>query len=150
MLCKRLSRFHPPLAFRRRCYSAQTTSPTSPYPFHNLRGTERFSPDRPRLCSVSRSLPLAFPFKLSPDQAQRQLSPFASLIRHENMFSSVLSWILPALGFQPLKPAQFAAVYFPGWILDLELKGEVVFEGDDVGDPLKIPRTRFSTCCFSL
>ncbi|KAF9450360.1 hypothetical protein P691DRAFT_701491 [Macrolepiota fuliginosa MF-IS2] len=107
MLCKRLPRFKSPLATHCRFYSAQSTSP---YPFRNLR---------------------AFPFNLSPYDAQRYISPFASVIRHEGMLASIGARIFPALGFEPLKPARFTPVYFPGWFLDAEVKGEVSIKGDD-------------------
>lgn len=74
----------------------------------------------------------AFPFNLSPYDAQRYISPFASVVRHENMLASLGARMFPSLGFQPLEPARLMPVYFPGWILDVEVKGEVTIKGDDV------------------
>ncbi len=133
MLCKRLSRLNSPLAIRRRYYSAQSTPP---YPFRNIRGTNVRSDNHLTCAQFLFACLLALPFKLSPEDAQRNLSPIAAMIRHENMLSALFGWAFPILGFEPLKPVQFVPVYFPGWIVDIELKGDVIIKGDRVRNPL--------------
>ncbi|KXN89111.1 hypothetical protein AN958_06312 [Leucoagaricus sp. SymC.cos] len=106
-LCKRFHSFLSPLATRCRLYSSQ---PSSPYTLRNLR---------------------AFPFTQSPNEAERILSPLASVVRSEKYIESFASRIFPGMGFQSIKPFRLTPVYFPGWILDVEVKGEVTIKGDD-------------------
>jgi hypothetical protein len=48
------------------------------------------------------------------------------------MLESLAAFMLPSLGFEPIKPFRLTPVYFPGWIIDAEVKGEVNYKGDEV------------------
>lgn len=80
-------------------------------------------------CSHSVS---AYPFNVSPEAAQNLLSPFASTLLRKKLFQSILCWFFPDAGFEPIRPVRLQPVYFPGWILDVELQGQVTIKGHDV------------------
>lgn len=50
----------------------------------------------------------------------------------KKFIESILCWAFPNFGFTPLKPVRLQPVYFPAWILDVELQGQVSIKGIDV------------------
>ncbi|EKM78747.1 hypothetical protein AGABI1DRAFT_114349 [Agaricus bisporus var. burnettii JB137-S8] len=96
----------------RRAFSAQSvqSAPRNPYSIRNLR---------------------AYPFEIPPGYAQHMLAPFAAFLMRKKFIESILCWAFPNFGFTPLKPVRLQPVYFPAWILDVELQGQVSIKGID-------------------
>ncbi|KAF8149983.1 hypothetical protein B0H34DRAFT_731983 [Crassisporium funariophilum] len=105
-MLRRTQRLKPPLVHQKRGLS----TPVPPYNFKKLR---------------------AFPFRLSPEEAQAQLAPWASITcdyRPSVVFSSCVNRILPALGLNILRPIKFAPVYFPAWIINAEVEASATYK----------------------
>lgn len=76
----------------------------------------------------------AFPFNLSPFEAQRFLAPLASVTcsNFRKVWPSIGAFTLPFVNFDFLRPARFSAVYFPAWIVTGEVEASVIYKGVQV------------------
>ncbi|EPQ54081.1 hypothetical protein GLOTRDRAFT_139481 [Gloeophyllum trabeum ATCC 11539] len=73
-----------------------------------------------------------YPFRVSPDDAVRDMSIAAALPVIGHYFSSLVARWFPALGFEPIKPALLQPLYVPGWMIDAEVTGNAwVTYGED-------------------
>jgi len=72
----------------------------------------------------------AFPFQVTPEHAQRLLSPFAAVAcNFRKMLPSIGAHALPIFNFDFLRPARFSAVYFPAWFVNGEVEADVTYKG---------------------
>lgn len=74
----------------------------------------------------------AFPFERSPLEAQRLVGALASVLCGEKGLQSFAAALLPMLGFEPIKPVRLTPVWFPGWVIDAEVQGDVNIQGAEV------------------
>ncbi|KAF8969720.1 hypothetical protein BDZ97DRAFT_214933 [Flammula alnicola] len=80
---------------------------------------------------------IAFPFKFSPEEAQRKMAAHAALLcfcDNATMATSVVIDLLPSFLSTPSfleykRPTRFSAVYFPAWILNAEIEAKVTYKG---------------------
>jgi hypothetical protein len=77
--------------------------------------------------------PLAFPFEMSPEYAQRQMAKWAAVICDGLNGSAALSALATFFPFVDYKqPTRFSAAYFPAWIINAEVEVDVSVKGSEV------------------
>ncbi|PPR00904.1 hypothetical protein CVT24_000389 [Panaeolus cyanescens] len=64
----------------------------------------------------------AFPFQLTPTQAEKRLARWASLICDDKVSTSAFPDISELLGFEYKRPDRMVPVYFPVWVFNAELE----------------------------
>jgi hypothetical protein len=78
----------------------------------------------------------AFPFHISPEKAQRLLSPWGAFLtcNREKIWPSIggALQVIPFLNHDFLRPARFSAVYFPAWFVTGEVEASVTYKGTQV------------------
>lgn len=114
-----------------RIQSRKLSTPSSPYNnYTKLRGRACHS-----TLPVSSTFAYfqAFPFHVTPEHAQRLLSPFAAVAcNFRKMLPSIGAHALPFFNFDFLRPARFSAVYFPAWFVNGEVEADVTYKGIQV------------------
>ncbi|KAF9557411.1 hypothetical protein CPC08DRAFT_49520 [Agrocybe pediades] len=66
----------------------------------------------------------AFPFRMSPEQAQREMAKWGSIINDgEKFIGSLLAPFVPFVDYQ--RPLRITPVYFPAWLVNAFIKAEV-------------------------
>lgn len=77
--------------------------------------------------------PLAFPFEMSPEYAQRQMAKWAAVICDGINGSAALSALATFFPFVDYKlPTRFSAAYFPAWVINAEVEVDVSVRGSEV------------------
>ncbi|TFK47835.1 hypothetical protein OE88DRAFT_1665494 [Heliocybe sulcata] len=64
-----------------------------------------------------------YPFRISPEDAVRNMSLAAAIPFVGHFLRSLLARWLPGFWFQPIQPVQLQALYLPAWLIDTELTG---------------------------
>jgi hypothetical protein len=78
----------------------------------------------------------AFPFHIPPDQAQRMLTVFASMICDPQNYLSFFGAYLSLPFCNSFRPARFSAVYFPAWFVNGEVEASITYKGVQVRFPI--------------
>ena len=75
----------------------------------------------------------AYPFQVSPEDAQKYLSIFGSTTCNiQKLLPSFGAHYLPFLNFDFVRPVRFSAVYFPAWFVNGEVEANITYKGAQV------------------
>ncbi|KAF9048656.1 hypothetical protein BJ165DRAFT_1609689 [Panaeolus papilionaceus] len=66
----------------------------------------------------------AFPFQVTPTQAEKRLSRWASLICDDKVATSAFPDVSEFFGLEYKRPDRMVPVYFPAWVFNTELEGK--------------------------
>jgi hypothetical protein len=68
----------------------------------------------------------AFPFRMTPEEAQRTMGKGAVHICHNlGLLASAMAIFFPSSNV--LRPVRFSAAYFPAWIVNAEIEADITY-----------------------